>query len=128
VTRGGGIAGLVRTTTADVAWLSASDRQEMQDLVRQAGLLGDPPAPSGGDLQPDRFQYTVTVDDDGRRRVASFPEQSMPGPVRDLISWVSTVDGHQESVGPPGPTALLPISFSSPFRAGKGERPKALCP
>jgi hypothetical protein len=26
----------------------------------------------------------------------------MPEGVRSLISWVSTVDGHEESIGPPG--------------------------
>jgi hypothetical protein len=109
VTRGGGIAGLVRTTTADVAWLSPRDGREMQALVRQAGLLGDPPAPATGEPTPDQFNYTVTVEDEGRRYVARFPERSVPEQVRNLISWVRTVDGHREDVGPPGPARPLPL-------------------
>jgi hypothetical protein len=112
VTRGGGIAGLVQTTTADVAWLSPRDGQEMQALVSQAGLLGDPPASATGKPAPDQFNYTVTVEDDGRQHVARFSDQSMPEPVRNLITWVSTVDGHREDVGPARP--LPPAGGAGP--------------
>jgi len=120
VTRGGGIAGLVRTTTADEAWLSPRDGQEMQALVRQAGLLGDPPAPATGKPAPDQFNYAVIVEDDGRRHVARFSEQSMPEQVRNLITWVSTVDGHREDVGPPGPARPLPPVVARVVRAEYG--------
>ncbi len=102
MTRGGGFGGLVRTTTADTAWLSPGDRREMQTLVRRAGLQDDQPAPETGEPEPDRFTYMVTVEDQGHRRVATFPEQSLPEQVRDLISWVGSVDGHQDRVEPPG--------------------------
>ena len=102
VTRGGGFGGLVRTTTADTAWLSPGDRQEMQTLVGRSGLEDGRPAPEAGTPEPDRFTYTVTVEDQGHRHVATFPEQSLPGEVRDLISWVSRVDGHKDTVEPPG--------------------------
>lgn len=102
VTRGGGFGGLVRTTTADMAWLSPGDRQEMAALVRQAGLYGDATPPDTGEPEPDRFTYTVTVEDEGHRREARFSEQSLPPAVRNLISWVSTVNGHEDRIEPPG--------------------------
>lgn len=102
VARGGGFGGLVRTTTADMESLSPSDRQEMLALVRQARLFDDPTPPDTGAPEPDRFTYTVTVEDEGHRREARFSERSLPEEVQNLISWVSTVNGHEESIEPPG--------------------------
>ena len=102
VVRGGGFGGLVRTTTADTERLSPGDRQQLAMLVRQAGLFDAPTAPSPEEPEPDRFTYAVTVEDDGQRRKIGYSEQSLPEGVRNLISWVSTVDGHEESIEPPG--------------------------
>jgi len=104
VIRGGGFGGLVRTTAADTKQLSPADRDKLAALVRQAGLLDAPAAagPGPGEPEPDRFTYVVTVEDQGQRHQASFPERSLPEPVRNLITWVGTVDGHEESVGMPG--------------------------
>ena len=102
VVRGGGFGGLVRTTTADTERLSAGDRRQLAALVRQAGLFDAPKAPSPEEPEPDRFTYAVTVEDDGRRRKIGYSERSLPEGVRNLISWVSTVDGHEESIEPPG--------------------------
>ena len=104
VIRGGGFGGLVRTTAADTERLAPADRDKLTALVRQSGLL-DAPALEGPGLpepEPDRFTYTVTVEDQGQRHEASFPERSLPEPVRNLITWVGTVDGHEESVDVPG--------------------------
>jgi len=106
VIRGGGFGGLVRTTAADTKRLSPADGDKLAALVRQAGLL-DAPAAQARDQapgEPDRFTYAVTVEDEGQRRAASFPERSLPDAVRNLISWVGTVDGHEESVEMPGGT------------------------
>jgi hypothetical protein len=101
VVRGGGFGGLVRATTADTSRLSPEDGDTLKALVRQAGLLGAQPVPDPGEPEPDRFTYAVTVEDDGLRREARFSERSLTEPVRNLISWVRTVDGREESVGPP---------------------------
>lgn len=102
VVRGGGFAGLVRTTTADTDQLSPRDREKLALLVRQAGLLEAPPVASAEEPEPDRFTYAVTVQDQGQERKARFSERSLPGEVRNLISWVGGVAGHEESIGPPG--------------------------
>jgi hypothetical protein len=86
----------------DAGRLSPGDRQKLAVLVRQAGLFDAPAAPGSEEPAPDRFTYTVTVEDEGRRRTVGFPERSQPEGVRNLISWVSTVDGHEESIEPPG--------------------------
>jgi hypothetical protein len=102
VARGGGFGGLIRTTTADTERLSPGDRQKLAVLVRRAGLFDAPTAPNSEEPEPDRFTYTVTVEDEGQRRKIGFSERSLAEGVRNLISWVSTVDGHEESIEPPG--------------------------
>jgi hypothetical protein len=102
VVRGGGFSGLVRTTTVATDQLSPGDRHKLAALVRRSGLDDAPAAPSTGEPEPDRFTYAVTVEDQGQTHTAGFSERSMPEGVRNLIAWVSTVDGHQESIGPPG--------------------------
>ncbi len=102
VVRGGGLAGLVRTTTVDEDRLSAGDRRELAALVQQAGLSGPPAARGYEAPEPDRFSYLVTVEDQGRSRQATFTERSLPEGVRNLISWITTVDGHEDSIEPPG--------------------------
>ena len=102
VVRGGGLAGLIRTVSADSDQLAPSDRRELAALVQQTGLLDAETVPGSGEHEPDRFTYTVTVEDRGRRRKIAFPERSLPEEVRNLISWVNTVSGHEESIEPPG--------------------------
>lgn len=102
VVRGGGFGGLVRTTTADTDHLSPQDREELAALVRQAGLLETRSATSAEEPEPDRFTYAVTVQDQGQEHQARFSERSLPGEVRNLISWVGAVNGHQETIEPPG--------------------------
>jgi len=104
VVRGGGFGGLVRATAADTRRLSPGDRDRLVALVEQAGLL-DAPAGSDsgpGEPEPDRFTYAVTVEDEGLRREARFSERSLTDAVRNLISWVGSVDGHEESIEGPG--------------------------
>lgn len=100
VVRGGGLAGLVRTTTADTDRLSPADSEKLAALVRQAGLEGA--ASAHDEPEPDRFAYQVIVEDQQRHHVNGFSERSLPVPVRNLISWMSSVDGHEDTVGPPG--------------------------
>ena len=102
VVRGGGLAGLVRTTTVDTGRLSAGDRRELAALVQQAELSGPAAAHGYEAPEPDRFSYLVTVEDQGRRRQGGFTERSLPEGVRNLISWITTVDGHEDSIEPPG--------------------------
>ena len=102
VVRGGGFGGLLRTTTADTDRLSPGDRQELAVLVRRAGLPDTPAPAAPEEPEPDRFTYTVTVEDGGHRRSGRFSERSLPEEVRNLISWVGTVSGHEESIEPPG--------------------------
>jgi hypothetical protein len=102
IVRGGGFGGLIRTTTADTDRLSSDDREKLAILVRQAGLLNAPAAEYPDEPEPDRFTFTVTVEDEGHRRQARFSERSLPEEARNLISWVGAVSGREERIEPPG--------------------------
>jgi hypothetical protein len=102
VVRGGGFAGLVRTTTADTHRLSPGDGEKLTALVGEAGLVGPRAASDRSEPQPDRFSYQVIVEDGQRSEVTGYSEQSLPPKVRNLISWMSTVDGREEKIEPPG--------------------------
>lgn len=102
VVRGGGFGGLVLSSTADTERLSAPDRQKLAALVEQAGLRGAPAAPEPREPGPDRFTYALTIEDEGSTWRATYSERSLPGEVRDLISWVSSISGHEDNIEPPG--------------------------
>lgn len=102
VVRGGGFGGLVQSSTADTECLSPRDRRKLAALVEQAGLCDAPAAPEPGEPGPDRFTYAVTVEDKGSTRRATYSERSLPGEVRNLISWVSSISGHEDDIKPPG--------------------------
>ena len=82
--------------------LSPGDRQKLAALVGQSGLFDAPAARGAEEPEPDRFTYAVTVEDEGLRREVRFSERSLTDPVRNLISWVGSVDGHEESIEGPG--------------------------
>lgn len=105
IVRGGGLLGLVATTTADSASLSPEKAEALRRKVEETKLLelavrGSAPSP-----QPDAFDYEVTVENgEGSMRVV-FAEHQLPSGVRSFISWLDSLPGRQESLGPPGPAA-----------------------
>jgi len=102
VVRGGGFGGLTRTSIADTERLSPPDRQKLAALVEQARLFDAPAAPEPEEPGPDRFTYAVTVESEGQTRRVTYSERSLPGEVRDLISWISSIDSHEDQIEPPG--------------------------
>jgi hypothetical protein len=103
VVRGGGLAGVVQTTTADSETLAPDDAEALRRKVGEAGFF-DVPADGGGpSAGPDRFAYAVTVEDGDRAHTVRRGEADLPDGVRALVTWVSSVPGRREDVSPPGP-------------------------
>ncbi|MEU8384077.1 protealysin inhibitor emfourin [Streptosporangium sp. NPDC048865] len=102
IVRGGGIAGLVTVTTVDSASLEPEAAAELRAGVERAGLSGAPerPVPAAG--RPDRFDYELTVEDGGRVLTTRAREGDLSGPLRALISYVTSLPERQERIGPPG--------------------------
>jgi hypothetical protein len=102
IVRGGGLAGLVETTTVDSASLAAEDARMLRAKVEESGLLDLPERIGGPTRQPDQFSYKLTFEDQGRMHTVYVSEENLPEPLDSFISWVSSVPGRQERIGPPG--------------------------
>ncbi|MEU4541138.1 protealysin inhibitor emfourin [Streptosporangium sp. NPDC023825] len=105
IVRGGGIAGLVTVITVDSASLAPQAATELRARVERAGLSGPPERPGppeGGTAGPDRFDYELTVEDGGRVLTTRAREGDLPGPLRALISYVTSLPERRERIGPPG--------------------------
>lgn len=100
--RGGGLAGLVTTTTADSEALAPKDAEALRARVEGSGLLQLPARSADPTRYPDAFDYAVTVEDAGLTQQVSLTEDALPPAIRSLISWVDAVPGHQDTVGPAG--------------------------
>lgn len=103
VVRGGGLAGVVETTTADSERLSEGDATALREKVDAAGFFDLPgeverPPPGGAD----RFHYAVTVEDSGRAHTVRRAEPDLPEALGALIAWLSSVPGAESGVAPPG--------------------------
>lgn len=101
IVRGGGIAGVNRTTAAESERLSPDDAQELRARVTRAGLFDLPQDLAGTSRQPDEMSYAVTVEDGGRTRTVVMTDATAPDEVRSLISWLDAVPGHEEAISSP---------------------------
>jgi hypothetical protein len=68
IVRGGGVAGLTRTTALDAAELPADDRTELEGLLDRAGVATAAAAPPPA--HADEMTYEVRVEDGGDPVVA----------------------------------------------------------
>jgi len=105
VVRGGGLAGIVETTTADSETLAPDDAARLRNKVDETGffdLPGDVPPAGGGSGGADRFHYAVTIEDDDRTHTVRRAEPDLPEALGALIDWVSSVPGRRTGLTPPG--------------------------
>jgi hypothetical protein len=87
--RTGGFAGISKKTTVDTATLPPSEAQELPRLVEAADLFKLPERITSPNPQSDRFQYRLTVEDNGRQHTVTVSEAALPGTLRPLIEWLN---------------------------------------
>jgi Emfourin len=102
VVQGGGLAGLVRTTSADTASLAPTDAAALRAMVGAADVFGLPSRLGPAATRPDALAYEVTVEDGAHRHTVRASDQALPEELRALISWLQSVPGRSERLGPPG--------------------------
>jgi hypothetical protein len=90
--RSGGFHGIRRSAVLDTEALDRRGADELRRLAWEADLtrVGDPTM----SVSPDRFRYTLTVEEGSRRESLSFPEDRVPETVRPLFERLSKeIDG-----------------------------------
>ena len=97
--RAGGIAGLTTTTAVDSEALSPEQAEQLREHVERAGVrqLGARRATA----QPDAMHYRLEVEDDDGVHTASLSEEAMSQPLSDLIAFLDSVPGREETIGSP---------------------------
>lgn len=86
--RTGGFAGITMTKVVDTTSLPQNDANQLHQLVEAANFFRLPTNITSKSPQPDRFQYQLTVEDNGKQRTVQVGEQAVPGTLRPLIEWM----------------------------------------
>ncbi|MEA2432514.1 MAG: hypothetical protein QOF65_154 [Thermoleophilaceae bacterium] len=84
VVRAGGLAGMIART--EVTSESVPD-EELRQKVAESGLADLLADPKPRQLNPDEYEYTLTVEDGGSSKTAQLPDSQVPDGVRSLIEW-----------------------------------------
>ncbi|XGV95156.1 MAG: protealysin inhibitor emfourin [Leptolyngbya sp. BL-A-14] len=84
--RSGGFTGIPLTLTLDTATLSSEQVTQLRHLVEVADFFHVSAPPIQG--QPDRFEYTITIQDGDRVRTITVGEAAMPEPMKTLLQWL----------------------------------------
>jgi hypothetical protein len=92
--RRGGFTGIPLSTIVDTATLPASEAKQVEQWVASANFfqLADQIFTSA---QPDRFQYTITVDQDRRSHTVVVDESAVPDALRPLLTWLMEAARHK---------------------------------
>jgi Emfourin len=81
------VTGARLSTTVESAALTAEDHQKLRSLVEASGLAATRSA--YGPRPPDRLQYHLSVDDDGRKIDLRLGEEEVPEGLRPLLDWLT---------------------------------------
>ncbi|MBW4686974.1 MAG: hypothetical protein KME40_18170 [Komarekiella atlantica HA4396-MV6] len=87
--RTGGFAGISKKKTFDTDSLPPNEAQELPRLVEAADLFKLPERITSSNPQSDRFQYKLTLEDNGKQHTVTVSEAALPGTLRPLIEWLN---------------------------------------
>ena len=85
MTRSGGVAGVQLRSAIDTAALAPADAAEVEAMLGKVDLdeLTSGSTRRGG--PPDRFQYDLVIEQDGRRHEITIGERDVSPPLRSLL-------------------------------------------
>jgi len=85
LTRSGGLGGLTMAASVDVDGLPPDEAAAVTDALARVDLGALAAQGSGSPSGPDRFQYDLTVSDDGGSRSVTLQESGIPPELRPVI-------------------------------------------
>jgi hypothetical protein len=88
IERSGGFAGITMRTTVDARDLAPGEAQKLRELVDQAGFMSLPPKIASRSPQPDRFQYELRLEEEGRQYAVTVSEEALPEKLKPLVKWL----------------------------------------
>lgn len=89
--RTGGFTGISKITTVDTATLPPQEADVLPRLVEVADFFKLPELITNPNPQSDRFQYKLTVEDNGQQHTVTVSEAALPGTLRPLIEWLNNI-------------------------------------
>lgn len=89
VERTGGFTGIPLTKMLDSGTLSPQEAAGLQQMMESADFF-KLPSTIPSTPQPDRFQYRITVEQEGRRHSVTVGETAIPAGMKPLLNWLMT--------------------------------------
>jgi len=86
--RTGGFAGIRVTTAVNTADLPPDEARTLHQLVADADFFHLPAKITSPTPQPDRFQYKLEVQENGRQHTVTVSEEAMPAALQPLVQWL----------------------------------------
>jgi hypothetical protein len=83
----GGFTGIPMSKIVDGAAMTAPEITSLREMIGTAKFFQLPPAiPSTP--HPDRFQYEITIEQDGKKHSVSVEETAVPSELKPLLNWI----------------------------------------
>jgi hypothetical protein len=89
--RTGGFAGISKKAIIDTANLSPEETQQLSHLLEATNFFSLPTKMNAPANQPDRFQYTLTVQENSQQHTIIVGEAALPEALKPLIEFVNTI-------------------------------------
>jgi hypothetical protein len=87
VERTGGFTGIPQTKIVDSASLSQQEAASLHQMMDAAGFF-ELPSTISSTPQPDRFQYRITVEQEGKQHSVEVGETAVPAKLKPLLNWL----------------------------------------
>ncbi|MGO8991596.1 MAG: protealysin inhibitor emfourin [bacterium] len=88
IERSGGFAGITMKTAVDKKDLAPDEALKLHQLVEDADFFNLPREIMPPSRSRDRFQYKLTVEENGRQHTVRVTEEAMPEKLKPLVKWL----------------------------------------
>lgn len=89
--RTGGFAGMRLSTTVDSDELPEPQAEKLKDAVQNTSFFDLPDHLEQGGSGSDRFNYHITVEQEGRSHTVDAPESALDDALRDLVQFLESL-------------------------------------